>query len=126
MTMWSPNKNSWDDDEDDVSYAYKTVMNSNGESVTEEVSVGSNGYTLLQEDTIKCADCGKKLVDVIKVKENQTLMKVVTVECPCGGSSFVYEITGETYLQAAKGREIGDMPTDIIDDVIHLTIKVIK
>jgi len=69
---------------------------------------------------------GKKLVDVIKVKENDALIRVVTAECPCGGSSFIYEVTGETYLQASEGREIGDMPTDIIDSIIHLTIKVIK
>jgi DNA-directed RNA polymerase subunit RPC12/RpoP len=125
MTMWSPNKAQWDDDDDDV--YYKTVMNADGSSSVEEIPIEeSKGYEVLQEDTIKCADCGKKLVDVIKVKEDDSQKKVVKVECPCGGESFIYEVVGHTYLQAFEGCAIGDMPTEFIDDVMHITIKVVK
>jgi len=45
--MWSPNKPNWDDDDNDDDFYYKTVMNADGESVTEEVPIESKGYEIL-------------------------------------------------------------------------------
>ena len=98
--------------------------------VTSEVELDAErekqGYDLLKEDTIKCADCRKTLIEVIKVKEDKNQQKIIDVYCPCGGSSFLYVIEGVTYLQAAKGLAIDDMPTEVKDGVTHMTIKVIK
>jgi hypothetical protein len=121
--MWSPNKAQWDDEEEDV--YFKTTISSTGETVTEEIPIESKGYKILKDDTIKCADCGKKLVDIIKVKENESLRKVISARCPCGGESFLYVITGETYMQASEGRAITDMPTEVKDGIVHMTVEVI-
>lgn len=91
-----------------------------------EVEREKHGYKILKDDTIKCADCGKKLVDIIKVKEDESQRKAIDAECPCGGSSFLYIITGHTYMQASEGRAIGDMPTEVKHGVMHMTVKVIQ
>jgi len=91
-----------------------------------EVEREKQGFEILKDDTIKCADCGTKLVDIIKVKEDDSIVKVIKAQCFCGGTSFLYEIIGQTYMQASKGRAIVDMPTEIKDGVIHMTVKVIK
>jgi len=125
MTMWSPNKANWDDEPEDE-FVYKHRVSIDGDNYVEEVPVEKQGYEILQDDTIKCADCGKKLVDIIKVKEDETQVKVIKAECPCGGESFLYEIVGHTYMQASEGRVIGDMPTEVIDNVMHITVKVVQ
>ena len=123
MTMWSPNKANWDDEDGD--FYYKTTIGKDGERVTEEIPIESKGYKILEDKTIDCADCGQSLIDVIKVKEDESIVKVIKAECPCGGESFLYQVTGHTYLQAYEGRTIEDMPIDLQDNIIHMTIKVI-
>lgn len=106
-------------------FYFKTIMDANGESVTEEIPIESKGYQILKDDTIKCADCGKRLVDIIKVKENESVQKAISALCPCGGESFLYIITGETYMQASPGRVITNIPTYTKDGIIHMTVEVI-
>jgi len=91
-----------------------------------EVEREKRGYKLLEDRTIKCADCGKKLVEVVKVTE-QEFKKTIKAICPCGVSSFIYEVLGQTLMQPAEGMIIEDMPTEVDDDnVMHITVKVIK
>lgn len=94
--------------------------------VDTDVEREKKGYSVLEDSTIKCGDCGRKLVDVIKVLEDSSIVKIVKVSCFCGGESFLYELTGNTYMQAAKGVAIVDMPTEIRDGTMHITIKVAK
>lgn len=125
MTMWSPNKANWDD-EDNQDFVYKHRVSVDGDNYVEEVVVDKQGYEILQDDTIKCADCGKKLVDIIKVKEDDKIVKIIKAQCPCGGESFIYEVLGHSYMQAAEGLVIGDMPTELIDGNIHITVEVVQ
>ena len=106
-------------------FAFKYILDKDGNSQMEEVEIETKGYELLQDDTIRCADCGAKLVTIIKVLESD-LSKCVKAQCPCGGESYLYEITGQTYMQAIDGMAVEDMVTDINDGVMHITIKVIK
>ena len=98
----------------------------NGRTVVEEIEVEEKGFELLQDDTIKCADCGIPLISIIKVREDDTIQKRIKAVCTCGGESYMYEIKGDTYMQAVEGLAIEDMPMDIIDNIMNITIKVIK
>lgn len=90
-----------------------------------EVERERHNYKTLEERIIKCADCGLKLVEIIKVKENDG-RKAVLATCPCGGGSFLYEVEGQTLIQAVEGMSISDMPIETVDGVMHITIEVIK
>lgn len=84
------------------------------------------GYELLKEDTIKCGGCNKPLVEVIKVKKNDTTT-IIKVLCPfCGDTSFKYTINGKIYIQAVEGLSIKNMPTEVKDNIIQTYIEVIK
>jgi len=85
-----------------------------------------HGFDVLKDDTIKCADCRRKLIDIIQVKEDEGIIKEIQVQCYCGGSSFIYEIKGHTFMQAAKGVAIVDMPTRVVGNITYITIEVIK
>ena len=85
------------------------------------------GYVLLKEDCIRCANCNKKLLEVIKVKEVKEMVREIKVNCPyCGDSSFLYRITGVVYTQAPDELSISDMPVDILENVIKMNVEVIK
>ena len=55
-----------------------------------EVERPRHGYKILNDDIIKCADCNRKLIEVVKVREDIELVKKIKVICPCGGESFLY------------------------------------
>jgi phage FluMu protein Com len=96
--------------------------------VFEYEPLGPLGYQLLTEDIIECADCGKPLVEIIKVMEG-AIKKNVLVKCPfCdGGTSFLFRIEGQTYIQAVDNVIISNMPMDIDDDgVMHITVETMK
>lgn len=87
----------------------------------------TKGYELLKEDNIKCANCKKKLVEIVKVKENESKVYEIKASCPfCGDSSFIYRISGQIFIQAASGVTIEDMPMEIVNEVMKTDIKVIK
>lgn len=92
--------------------------------VDADVEREKHGYDVSEEKIIKCADCNKKLVEIITVQESDEI-KMVIAECPCGGSSFLYEVKGRTFIQPVEGRELGEMPVEIKDKVMHITIKVL-
>lgn len=87
----------------------------------------TKGYELLKEDNIKCANCKKKLVEIVKVKENENKVYEIKASCPfCKDGSFIYRISGQIFIQAAPGVTIEDMPMEIINGVMKTDIKVIK
>ena len=90
----------------------------------EQKEYEERGYALLKEDTIKCADCGKSLLEVIKVKEGPQIKEIKAL-CPCGGSSFIYRIEGESYFQVCEKLSIEDVPTEIHDGIIQMEVQVI-
>lgn len=89
-----------------------------------DVEREKRGYEVLEDKIIKCADCGIKLVEIIMVQDSKET-KRVTAECPCGGSSFIYEVKGKTFIQPVEGRALADMPMDIKDGVMYITVKVV-
>ena len=114
MTMFDKGKYNRDDD-----WALMTPVEG-------EVEREKRGYQLLEDKIIKCADCGKKLVEVVKATEHQS-KKTIMATCPCGGSSFIYEVEGQTLMQPIEGMAIEDMPIEVDDnDVMHITVKVVE
>lgn len=91
----------------------------------EEKEYEKRGYALLKEDVIKCADCGRTLLDIIKVKEGDIIKELEAI-CPCGGSSFIYRIVGESYFQACPGLSIEDIDMDFEDEVTTMKVKVVE
>lgn len=89
---------------------------------------GPMGFKLLEESHIKCADCGKKLVEIIKVKDEDRIVKNIKAQCPyCDGESFVFRVTGFSYIQAVEPLSIEDMPTEFEEDgTMHITVEMIK
>ena len=90
----------------------------------EEKEYKAKGYALLKEDVIKCADCGRSLLDIIKVKDSTT-EKEIEALCPCGGSSFIYRMVGESYFQVVQGLHIEDIIMDN-DNITKMKVKVIE
>ena len=87
----------------------------------------NEGYSVLQEDHIKCASCNKSLVEVVKVKEDPSKVHMIIAECPfCGDASFRYRIDGIIYIGDAASTTITDTITELKDDKIYSTIKVAK
>lgn len=114
--MWSPNKKYWDD--------CPPVLKV---PVDQDVEREKRGYQILQDTIIKCANCQKELVEVIKIKENKKIKNAIKALCPyCNDCSFWCQITGEIALQAVEGLYMIDMPMDIRNDVRFTTIKVAK
>jgi DNA-directed RNA polymerase subunit RPC12/RpoP len=71
---------------------------------------------LLEEDTIKCANCRNPLVDVIKVRENDEIEQEIKALCPyCGDESYLYRINGHIFIQAAQGLAVVDNDTTVLD-----------
>ena len=93
-----------------------------------EVEREKKGYELLTENVIKCGDCRASLLDIIKVLENDSIIKEIKATCPrCGGESFIYRMAGSSYLQAVSGLAINNMPTNIDKEgIIHMTVELIK
>jgi len=94
--------------------------------VDTDVEREKQGYELLDDKIIQCADCGRSLIEIIKVKEDDSIIKQIKALCPCGGSSFLFEIRGHTYLQAVEGLYIDNMPTECDGNIIKMTIEVLK
>jgi|10_taG_2_1085330.scaffolds.fasta_scaffold12578_6 hypothetical protein len=56
------------------------------------------GYEDLDEHTMICANCEKKLA-VIKKVAKESMVNIFKAECPfCNDSSFKYKVTGKTYV----------------------------
>ena len=92
----------------------------------EQKEIEKQGYSLLQDDNIRCGNCDKPLVDIIKVKETDT-STAVKVHCPyCDDTSFWYKIKGKIYLQAVDGLHIASAPIEIKNEIIYSTIEVKK
>jgi len=92
----------------------------------EETTREKLNYSILKDETIKCANCNKDLISIIKVKENQNQQSAIKALCPyCNDSSFWYRISGQIYLQAVDGLSIVDMPVKVQNGVIFTTIEVI-
>lgn len=92
----------------------------------EQKVIEKQGFTFLQNDTVHCGNCNKPLIDVIKVKETETVT-AIKVKCPhCNDTSFWYKIKGKIYLQAVDGLHISSAPIDVKNDIIYSTIEVKK
>lgn len=64
----------------------------------------------VSQDIIKCANCCKELVHIVKIEENDTLYEV-DASCPfCGDGSFTHNITGQTQIFPPDNLYIIDMP----------------
>jgi DNA-directed RNA polymerase subunit RPC12/RpoP len=91
-----------------------------------EVEREKQGYELLKDDTIKCGNCSKPLISVIKVREEDTTTNIKAT-CPyCNDSSFWYQIKGKIFIQAVEGLAMADMPMKIQNGIQFTTIKVVK
>jgi len=89
----------------------------------EQVEYKQNGYILLKEDKIKCGDCNKLLIEIIKVKDNDGVKEIEAL-CPyCGGSSFLYRIEGETFFQACDPLCINNIETDFINNITRMKVE---
>jgi DNA-directed RNA polymerase subunit RPC12/RpoP len=84
------------------------------------------GYSVLKDGIIKCGNCNKNLLSVIKIQENNQQHNI-KVDCPyCNDESFWYKIDGKICIQPCDGLSMVDMNTDIKDEIHFTEIKVIK
>lgn len=62
--------------------------------------------------TIKCADCGRSLVEMVKSHDSDKLQKIIA-HCGggtgCGGESWVMPLSGEYSMRPFGERSITDM-----------------
>jgi hypothetical protein len=84
------------------------------------------GYVLIKEDNIKCANCSKKLLTLIKVSENSQKNYFI-VKCPfCGDKSYKYEVNGKIYAGAYEGLVITNCETDVPTKDVFVNIVELK
>lgn len=89
--------------------------------------IEQQGYSLLKEDKIRCANCQKPLIEVIKVKEDSSINTAMRARCPfCGDKSFWYKISGKICVQAVDGLSIANSPVDIRNNIRFTNIEVVK
>ena len=63
----------------------------------------------LQELDIKCADCDKSLLKMVRSRETEKVQQLI-VNCPfCNGQSWKQELVGKYYQAAPEGLMLGDM-----------------
>ena len=71
-----------------------------------------NGFNDLENSVIKCADCGKKLLKVLKVKESDE-EKIIQSKCICGGTSFKVRLKGVYYFDSADNLCISNIEDNL-------------
>jgi phage FluMu protein Com len=88
----------------------------------EPVSRESLGYVVIKDEFIRCANCNKKLLNILKVRESETKNYFI-VKCPyCGDKSYKYEVSGKIYAGAAEGLVQVNCDTDVPADNIFIYI----
>ncbi len=92
-----------------------------------DVEREKRGYSLIKKDQIKCGNCQRPLIDLIKIKEDKEIETAIRAYCPfCNDCSFWYKISGKICIQAVEGLSILDMPMDIRNGIRFTNIKVVK
>jgi hypothetical protein len=85
------------------------------------------GFNILEESNLKCADCNTNLLSVILTETNDTRKSKKLQElnarykvskcCYCGGSSFLSKIySGTSVVSASKDNIILDVEDTYFDD----------
>ena len=83
-----------------------------------------HGYSLIEDKIIKCPNCLKELVQIIKVKNEDKINKI-SVVCPyCNEESFKHTIEGQILINPCQNIKMVDMKTDLKDDVYQAKIMV--
>ena len=67
------------------------------------------GFSNISDDILRCADCGKSLVIVKKVKETTEENKFKAVCDYCGGSSFIKTIVGKIYVSPTENTALSNI-----------------
>ena len=63
----------------------------------------------LQELDIKCADCDKSLLKMVRSRQTEEVQELI-VNCPfCGGQSWMQELVGKYYQTTPEGLVLGGM-----------------
>ena len=92
----------------------------------EQKEVESQGFSLSQDDTIVCGNCGKQLLQIIKVKETDE-HTAIRADCPyCNDSSFWHKTKGKIYIQPKDGLYIDEAPIDTRNGIRYSHIKLGK
>lgn len=81
--------------------------------VTSPLDRESLGYKIIKEDAIRCGNCQKRLITILKVIESD-IKNYFIVKCPyCGDKSFKYLIMGKVYIAPADNLVVGKVDTEM-------------
>ena len=76
----------------------------------------------LQELDIKCADCDKLLLKMVRSRKTEQVQKLI-INCPfCDGQSWMQELVGKFYQTAPDGLLLGNMEEN--DGLYELTMEI--
>tara|TARA_R110000824_G_scaffold129516_1_gene290898 strand:+ start:119 stop:406 length:288 start_codon:yes stop_codon:yes gene_type:complete len=76
----------------------------------------------LQELDIKCADCDKSLLNMVRSRETGQTQQLI-VNCPfCDGQSWTQKLVGKYYQKAPEGLMLGGM--DLKDGLYKLNMEI--
>lgn len=81
------------------------------------------GFSNISDDILRCADCGKSLVIVKKVKETTEENKFKAMCDYCGGSSFIKTIVGKVYISGVEETNLSDIQLDGTVNKIYVKVK---
>jgi len=63
----------------------------------------------LEDAEVKCADCEKTLLQLVRIKQSEEKQKLI-VECPfCDGESWIVELSGKYFQAPPEGLMLGEM-----------------
>ena len=66
----------------------------------------------LEDVEVKCADCDKTLLQLVRVQITEERQKLI-VDCPfCDGESWLVELSGKNFQSPPEGLLLGEMEED--------------
>lgn len=74
--------------------------------------VEHQGYTLKDQKIIRCNNCSKDLIDIIKVKDSDVEIVVQGLCTKCGEKTFKKSFKGKVYIVPCDGVEFIDTESD--------------
>jgi len=78
----------------------------------------------LEDVEVKCADCDKALLQLVRVQQSEEKQKLV-VECPfCDGESWIVELSGKYFQAPPEGLMLGEMEEQEEENSFRLIMEI--
>jgi len=78
----------------------------------------------LEDVEVKCADCDKTLLQLVRIRPSEEEQKLV-VDCPfCDGESWITELSGKYFQSPPEGLLLGEMEEEEEENSFRLIMEI--